>query len=152
MSEAVEAVVTCATVLRHIATTTGDLPLFDLNAAQNGLAEAKIKTVRVMQEGVKARAAATAFMRNVNGPATLEDFQAAIMDIEAKAAAWNGRLATALADMTGPECLWLGTRGQGQMSTRHVVQTHFIPARVANPLRQSAELAALVAAFTELGA
>ncbi len=151
MPQCVEAVLAVAAALRHVSQSSGDLTWRDVNAIQDGLHRAKETTAAALAEGQKAPAAAEAFMASIGGPATLAEFAALAADIEAKATAWNVRLAAALAELTADEVIFLGHRGEGAAATRHVQYRHFLPARVADPLRQSDELAALVAAFVAVG-
>jgi hypothetical protein len=88
-------------------------------------------------------------MISVNGPATLLEYQQKAGGIEVAAAAWNARLAETLATLTAADLIALVTRPDSQ--TKHIERSAFIPAVVADPLRQSAELGALLASFEAVG-
>lgn len=149
MPENVDAVMAAASVIRHVRNATGDLLFRDLDRIQSGLEQAKITFAAALTEAQKAPAAAESFMASVNGPATIADYQAKASEIETVAAAWNARLAQALADLSNAELIMLVTRPDSQ--TKHIERASFIPASVADPLRQSAELGALLDAFEAVG-
>lgn len=152
MPAAVEAVLSVTQALRYVRDTSGDLTLRSLDDVQNGLQVAKATTFAALSEGAIAPAAAEAFMAGLGGPATLAAYQAAAMDIEGKASAWNGLLAGVLTGLSGPDLIALVTRDVGGIETRHIEYVAFIPAATAGQLRTSQELAELIAAFEAVGA
>lgn len=149
MPQNVEAVLRAASAIRHVRLATGDLLFRDLDAVQAGLEQAKITFVAALTEAQKAPEAAQAFMASVNGPVTLAQYQQGAVTIETAAAAWNARLAATLASLTSADLITLVTRPDSQ--TKHIERSAFIPAVVADPLRQSAELGALLASFEAVG-
>lgn len=152
MTEAATAVIAVAAALRHVAASSGDLTFSDLSEVQDGLRRAKVATVAALTEGARGGRAAETFMQSLGGPATMTEFRASSLTIEAAAAAWNSALSAALADMTAAELVALITVSRAGIETRHVEFAQFVPARVADPLRQSQALADLIAAFSAVGA
>ena len=152
MPAAVTATLAAAIALRHIRDTKGDLTFRALDTVQDALFRSKVTTYSALVEGAKAPAAAEAFMAGVGGPASLADYQAAVVNIETKASAWNGTLSAALAELTGPELIDLVSRDVDGVKTRHIEMASFISAAKAGPLRASSELAALITAFEDVGA
>lgn len=152
MPAAVTAVLSVAAALRHIRDASGDLTLHAINAAQDGLRHAKATTLGALSEGAKAPEAAEAFMAGLGGPATLAEYNAAAVEIEAKAAAWNARVAACLASLPVDAVIGMVVVDRDGIITRHIEHKSFIPADYADPLRHSDELAALIAAFEAVGA
>lgn len=152
MPAAVAAVLAVADALRHIRDASGDLTMHAINAAQDGLRQAKATTMGALSEGAKAPDAAEAFMAGLGGPATLAEYHAAAQDIEVKAAAWNARVAACLRSLPVESVIGMVVLDRDGIVTRHIEHKSFIPAEHADPLRQSAELAALIGAFEAVGA
>lgn len=152
LTECAASVLALAAALRHVAGARGDLVWSDVDAVQNGLRRAKIATIQALAEAAKRPADAEAYMRSMGGPESLAAFQAAAAEIEARAAQWNRRLAEALAGLTADEAVRMVTHDAGGITTRHVQHVHYLPARLAEPLRGSTELAELIAAIAAFGA
>lgn len=145
MADNVDAVLRTAELISHVANSSGDLMFRDLDEIQQGLARSKTTFLKAMAEGQKSPAGAKAYMVSVNGPATLADHQGHAGDIEAAAAAWNTRLAQALAAMTSSDLIYMIRNDQTE--AKFIERARFMPAAIADPLRQSTEMTALVAAF-----
>lgn len=152
MTRAVEAVLATAAALRYVRDTQGDLPWWALDRVQDGLAEAKVSCIEALVEGQRQPASSETFMASLGGPATLGDFQSKIAACEAAAAAWNASLGQLLASLTATEVIALVRRGQGNMGTSHIERVSYLAQDRADTLRQSAQLAALIAAFEAVGA
>lgn len=141
------AVADVAAQLRLIQSSSGDLTILQIAQAQSGLERAKLAAVSLIEEGAKAPAATEAMMAEMGGPSTLAEFGAGMVAIEAAAATWNAALDDALQASPG----WsLVTRPQ--TDTRHPEPAQFVPAAIAEPLRQTQALADLIAAFDAAGA
>lgn len=149
MDANVSAVLRTATALRFIRDSTGDLAFRHLDAVQSGLEQSKVTFGMAFAEAQKAPEAATAFMASIGGPASLQDYGAGAIALEAAAGDWNGRLSAALASIPAADLITTVLRAETQ--TRHIEHAAFISAVIADPLRQSPELAALIAAFESLG-
>jgi len=149
MAENVEAVIRTAAALRHVTSSSGDLLFQDIRAIQSGLEQSKLTFLAALQEGQKSATAAEAFMVSINGPSTLAAYQKGAGSIENAAASWNARLSQALSEMTSADLIKVVIRPDTQ--TKHVEWAAFIPALVADPLRQSVDLADLIEAFAALG-
>lgn len=145
MADNVDAVLRTVDLIRHVANASGDLLFRDLDEIQQGLARSKTTFLQAMAEGQKAPASAEAYMVSVNGPATLADYQGHAEDIEAAAAAWNARLAQALAEIPGSDLIYMVRDDRTQ--TKVIERARFVPATIADPLRQSTEMTGLAAAF-----
>lgn len=152
MPRAVEAVLTTATALRHVRDTQGDLPWWALDRVQDGLAQSKASCVEALIEGQRQPATSEAFMASLGGPPTLADFQAKIAACEVAAVAWNKALAVLLASLDATEVIALVRRGEGSMGSSHIERVAFLAQSRADVLRQSDEMAALIAAFEAVGA
>lgn len=150
ISENANAVLDVARTIRQIRDGAGNLTFTDLDRLQTGLERAKVTFLTAMAEAAKSPAAAQAFMAGMNGPATLTEYQALAQDIEIAASAWNARLSAALASVPTGDLIRLVTRSPSQ--TRHIERVTVLGADLADPLRQSAELTALLASFEAVGA
>jgi len=152
MPQAVEAVLTTAEVLRYVRDSQGDLTWRALDQVQNGLAQSKAACTQALIEGQRQPTSSEAFMAGLGGPATLAEFQAGIMACEVAAAAWNTALAGFLGGLSGSEVVALVRRGEGTAATSHIERVPYLTPARADVLRQSNELAALIAAFEGVGA
>ena len=150
MADNVDAVLGVAGVIRHVISSSGDLSFRNLDQLQSGLEVAKTTFIQALTEGQKAPAAAESFMASVNGPASLAEYQEKAIAIETAASAWNAVLSETLNRMSTTDLIALVTRPDSQ--TRHIERASFIPATIADPLRKSVELAALLTAFESAGA
>lgn len=154
MSDAADAVLRAGEALRHVSTASGDLTFRDLDLIYEGLASSKIHALAALAEGSKpgAQAGAQEFMASMGGPATLTDFQSKLVTIETKAAAFHAEVAAAFAAMPPTDLIRVNSRSVGGVTVPFIERAAFIPAAYADPLRQSTELAELVAAFEAVGA
>ncbi|MFC3169208.1 hypothetical protein [Paracoccus fontiphilus] len=152
MPAAVSAVLRVAAALRYIRDSSGDLPFRALDELQDALRASKITTFAALSEGAKAPEAAEAFMSGLGGPVTLAAYEAAAMDIEAKASAWNTYLGGVLQSLPVDAVIGMVTISTDGVDTRHIERRAFMPAAYADPLRASQELADLAAAFEAVGA
>lgn len=152
MPRAVEAVHSTAAALRHVRDTQGDLPWWALDRVQDGLAQSKETCLAALAEGQRQPVSSEAFMASMGGPITLADFQTKIAACEAAAAGWNAALAAFVASLSASELIVLVRRGEGMMATSHIERVAFLTQARADTLRQSPELATLIAAFEAVGA
>lgn len=152
MAGAADAVIATAAALRRVRDSAGDLPFRDLDAIQDGLRAAKVSTFAAFAEAAKQPAAAEAFMANMGGPPSLAAYRAAAGAIEVAAAGWNAFLAAWLSGLPRESLIAIVVRSYDGIETKHVERPAFVAAEVAAPLRASAQLAALVAAFESVGA
>jgi hypothetical protein len=153
MSAAAGAVLASAEKFRAIQSQGGDLTWRLLEDAQNSLRSAKLTTIKALTEGMKAPQASEAFMAGMGGPVTLVEFQQALGAVEIAASAWNDNLVTFLAGLSASDLIGMQSQDAGfPTETRHIVRPAFIPGATAAPLRQSRELANLIAAFETVGA
>lgn len=133
-----------------IRNSSGDLTYMALDHMQNCLRSAKISAIAALGEAQKRPNAAEAQMTAVGGPETIVDFQTALSNIEMKAANWNTTLADALATILNADLIGMVVYDQDGVATKHIQFKHFIPAEVADPLRQSQALADLASALQTL--
>lgn len=152
MDAAVEAVLQTAEAMRYVRDARGDLLWSSLDAVQDGLRRAKVTTYATFAEAAKQPAAAEAHMASLGGPATIAAYQAKAVAVEVAAAAWNAWLAGYLATLPTGSLIGMVTNGADGIETRHIEWAAFIPGDLAAPLRASAQLAALIAAFEAVGA
>lgn len=151
LSSLADAVGTVASTLRGIQSASGDLEIIQLDLCAQQMRAAKVAAIRLLSEAQKARAAAVEQqMSDMGGPATLADLQQGLSQINSALTAWDDRQASAFLAM-GPGWQMVTVTRDG-VSTRHLEPIRFISAAVADPLRQSSELAALIAAFEAIGA
>lgn len=151
MPLAVEAVIGVTAALKHVRDTTGDLRFRDIQNVQRGLHSAKKYSIGALQEGAKAPAAAQAFMAGLGGPATLADFQAKVMDIEAKAASWNALLVAFIDGLPASAFAVVAPLTVDGVESHQFQQTEFAKEAEAETLRKSAALQALIEAFEAVG-
>lgn len=152
MQSAVDAVISTAEALRYLKTTSGDLPWHVLDRVQDGLRTAKVTTYATFAEATRQPEAAEAYMASMGGPQTLADYQAKAAQIEVAAAAWNAYLAGWVATLPHEELIGVVIVNQGGVETKHVERPAFVPGDIAEPLRESQELADLLIAFESVGA
>lgn len=151
MPVAAAAVLASAEKFRAIQSQGGGLLWRVLEDAQNSLRASKLACLKAMAEGQKQPAGAEAFMAQIGGPATLAEFAAALQAVEVAASAWNDFLTTFLAGLPTSDLIAVHRQDQNlPTETRHIIR----PAAIANAdaLRNSQELANLIAAFEAAGA
>jgi hypothetical protein len=152
MSAAADAVLRAGEALRHVRTSSGDLTFRDLDLVYQGLSDSKVNALAALAEGGKAPTGAEEFMAKMGGPATLADFQVKLEDIETKAAAFHAEVTATFAAIPSSSLIAVKTRNLGGVTVPFIERGAFIPATYANPLRTSAALADLQAAFEAVGA
>lgn len=153
MSAAASSVIQAADFLRRLRDGAGVLNWGDITNCQRLLHRAKTTSVAAMTEGYKAREAAEAYMRSINGPETLETFGSQLMAVEAAAAGWSQLLRDTVTALPGSAFMEIGSVDTGlPTETAMPFRNDSLPAATAISLRQSAELAALIAAFESAGA
>lgn len=150
MIGAARAVIIAADAARAFRDGIGDADWSELDAIQNGLRGAKIGCLRAIAEAQKAPAAAETYMASMGGPVTLAAFIAAMTDIEVKAAAWNGALATWLGAISATELVSLDV--DQASATRFINRRLPILGSTVASLRASSELDALILALEAVGA
>ena len=152
MDDTTAAVLRVGDLLRHITTSTGDLPYRTLDELQAALRDAKTASYAVLAEGAKSPEAAEAHMASVGGPLTLADFEVKAADIETKAAAFNTALAGLLSSLSADELIGLDTVDRDGLSTKAITRRAFVPAAEADPFRVDPAVSDLLAAFEAVGA
>lgn len=145
------AIVALTSSLRAIQSASGDLPMLNLVETARHMRQAKEAAMSMLAEAQKADAAVVERqMADMGGPASLADFQTGLAVIEQAASAWSDRQQEAFEAM--PNGWAMVTVSRDGISTRHPEEARFIPANVADLLRQSGELASLVVALEAIGA
>lgn len=153
MSAAAAAVIQVADFLRRLRDGSGDLNWSDLVNTQRLLHRAKIASIKAITEGFKAREAAETYMRQINGPVTLEAFAAQLAVVEAAGAAWANLLRDTVNGLPGSAFLRIGAIDEGTPSETAIpIRLENIPAEQSTAIRSSGELAGLIAAFEAAGA
>lgn len=153
MNTAASAVIQAANALRRLRDGFGILNWSDLINVQRSLHQAKIASVKAMTEGSKAREAAEAYMRQINGPASLEAFGGQLAAVEVAAEGWSDLLRSTVAALPGSAFMQIGAVDQGAPTeTAMPFRQDSLPADVALSIRQSTQLASLIAAFEAAGA
>jgi hypothetical protein len=152
MDAAIEAVRQTGDALRYVRDAQGDLMWSSLDDIQTGLRRSKATTYATFAEAAKQPQAAEAHMASLGGPATIADYQAKAIVVEQAAAAWNSWLAAYLVTLPSSVLIGMVVYSTDGIETKHIERPAFIPASSAAPLRASAELAALIDAFEEVGA
>jgi hypothetical protein len=151
MNAAVPTVLAAGTTLRYLRDTSGDLTWRSLNEVQQALDAAGNACFAALVEGQKAPASATDYLVGLGGPATLQDMAIGIQAAKDAATAWNIMLTDWLATLPPSALITTVVRKTG-VASMHFENAHFIPADLALPLRNAPELAALIAAFENVGA
>jgi len=151
MDDAANAVIKLTEAAKFVRDTSGDLSFRDLDRLQDSLRAAKIASFTVMAEGQKAPANAETFMASMGGPTTLQDFGAAMADIETKASAWNNVLSSWIAGLSAANFVEVSTVSREGVDTRHILRTDMCDGPTAAPLRSSAALNDLIAALEAVG-
>lgn len=152
MDAAIDAVRQTGDALRYVRDAQGDLMWSSLDDIQNGLRRAKVTTYATFAEAAKQPLAAEAHMTSLGGPETIADYQAKALVVEQAAAGWNAWLAGFLGSLPSSALISIVIHAHDGIETKHIEQPPFIAATLAAPLRASAELAALIAAFEAVGA
>lgn len=156
MPKAMAAVIDAGEALRYLRDTRGDLRLADLDRVQDALRTAKTACVAAYSDATGAtdpvRLAAEKMMADFGGPADMAAFAAGMQQIEVAAAAWNAHWAGWLNTLSAANFVAPITRTENGISTTHVARTFACDEAAAAPLRQSAELSALIDAFAAVGA
>jgi glutathione S-transferase len=152
MDAAVEAVLQTAEAMRYVRDAQGDLLWSSLDDIQTGLRRAKVTTYATFAEAAKQPASAEAHMASLGGPPTIAAYQAKAAGVEQAAAAWNAWLAAYLVTLPPSALIAVVIHTNDGIETKHIERRAFIPGALAAPLRASAELAALIEAFEEVGA
>lgn len=152
MDAAVEAVLQTAEAMRYVRDAQGDLMWSSLDDIQTGLRRAKLTTYATFAEAAKQPISAEAHMASLGGPASIADYQAKAVGVEMAAAAWNAWLAGYLVTLPPSALISVVIHAGDGIETKHIERPAFIPGDLAAPLRASAELAALIEAFEEVGA
>lgn len=134
----------------YVRDSSGDLTYLALDHLQNGLRAAKVSALAALVESQKQPVAAEAQMAAVGGPANIAAYQAALADIEVKAAAWNAALSSALVTIPAADLVGVAIYAQDGIETKHIQFKHFIPAAIADPLRQTQALTDLASALEAL--
>lgn len=151
MDDAANAVIRLTEAAKFLHDSSGDLRLQHIDRIQDALRAAKVAATAVMIEGQKAPANAEAFMASMGGPATLQDFGAAMADLEAKSSAWNDVLAAWVADLPAKSFAEVATVSREGIDTRHILRTEMCDDATAAPLRTSTALNDLISALEAVG-
>ena len=153
-SQAVEAMQVAADRLRYLRDTQGDMQrmvIFDL--IPTDLARAKSTAVAAVEEIQLAPAAAGAALTRYPGaPQSVPAFFAAVQGVETAAQAWNSDLAAWLAELSVSDLVTLQGVDMGAGRVGQFVWSQGLPEAKVTPLRASAGLALLIAAFEAAGA
>lgn len=152
MDAAVAAVLQTAEAMRHVRDAQGDLMWSSLDDIQTGLRRSKATTYATFAEAAKQPQAAEAHMASLGGPATIADYQSKAMVVEQAATAWNAWLSGFLGSLPSSALISVVVYSTDGIETKHIERPSYIPGALAAPLRASAELAALIDAFEEVGA
>lgn len=153
MAAAADAVITVLDLARHIRDTRGDLQLRYVDQLRDALAAAKIQNLAAISEGMKTPDGAEAYMVSIGGPATLAQYHAALLTVEASAAAWHAVSEAWYRALPFSAFMAFETHEpQPGVRVRRLVGTGVVDEATAAPLRAAPELAALVAALESAGA
>lgn len=152
MDAAVAAVLQTAEAMRYVRDAQGDLMWSALDDIQTGLRRSKISTYATFAEAAKQPQAAEAHMASLGGPESIAEYQVKAAGVEQAAAAWNAWLAGYLVTLPPSALIGMVVYSTDDIETKHIERPAFIPGALAAPLRASAELAALITAFEEVGA
>lgn len=151
MDDAANAVIQLTKAARYVRDSSGDLRLRDLDRIQEALRAAKLAATEVITEGQKSPANAEAFMASMGGPTSLQAFGAAMVDLETKASAWNDALAVWVGGLSAANFAEVATVSREGTDTRHILRVDMCDGLTATPLRESTELADLIAALEAVG-
>lgn len=152
LPRAADAFLNAADALRFIRDSGGDLTWRALEDAQQKIAIAKATGLDAYTEAQRQPAAAQQFLADIGGPETLAEFNTLLGQLNTAMNAWHAGL-TALIDlMDGTEFMTVVQRGTGAGSTFHFERVGFLAEARADVLRNSTQLANLIAAFEAVGA
>ncbi|MGV8987829.1 MAG: hypothetical protein ACOH2H_16265 [Cypionkella sp.] len=153
-SAAVEGMQNAADLLRYLRDTTGDLQTSVIwDRLPQAMARAKATAVAALQECAKAPSAADlALPRYPGAPQTVATFTAAVIAVEVSAQVWNADLSAWLSGLTLADLVALKGVDLGAGKVAQFVWVDGFTAAQVAPLRQSAGLASLIAAFEAAGA
>lgn len=133
-------------VLINMRDTTGDLHVSQLQDYSVRLGRLKAAGLEALTEMLKAPAEAEQYMLDINGPATIADFQAKLVSIETATTAWNNECRAMLDEHdTSMKYVTIGT---GDTAYAYPEFDFVIPGATANPRRASAALATLITEVT----
>ena len=137
---------------RSIAGGTGPLLISQIVTMQSTLQRASILTAKA-SEAVAANETAALLAISANGgPATSAEFSTHAAAIDTAAAAWGADVAARFTEAATALAYTVQPVTSGAVTTRMVVPPTELPAPQSDVLRASASLAAMVTAFTEIGA
>lgn len=153
-SAAVEAMQTAADRLRYLRSSTGDMQsMVIMDLIPGDLARAKATAVAALDEiQLNPTAAGEALKRYPGAPQTVPTFVAAVTAVEAAAGAWNADLSAWLAGLSVSDLVALQGVDLGAGKVAQFVWAQGFSGDKVAPLRASAGLSTLIAAFEAAGA
>jgi len=152
LPRAADAFLNAADALRFIRDSGGDLTWRALEDAQKKIAIAKAAGFDAFEDAQKQPATAEQFLADIGGPATLAEFNTLLGQLNTAMNAWHTGLTQLIAVMDGPEFLAVAQSGTGASSTFHFERVGGLTQARADVLRNSSQLADLIAAFEAVGA